>query len=197
MPKKHSLKQIQSKLKQFKSLSSPKLNNSLAYKEFLFCLLTPQSKAQSCWSAVLDLQKLSKEQWTLPNIRKILKSKTRFHNTKAKRILNAPTTYKKIKPLLKNKSLTTPQIRNELAKTVNGYGLKESSHFLRNIGLSKNQIAILDRHILRNLRVSKIKSPKHYLQVESLFLNYSRLMNKKPDVLDLVLWSKENGEIFK
>ncbi|MAG38174.1 DNA lyase [Candidatus Pacearchaeota archaeon] len=185
-------KEIKARLEEFQNLSEKQ-----KYQEFLFCLLTPQSKAQSCWQAVLELSRLTKKEWTLPKIKSIIKTKTRFHNTKAKRVFKAKETYKTIKPLLEDESLSIPYKRAVLSKTVNGYGLKEASHFLRNIGLSQNKIAILDRHILKNLRVSKIKSQKHYLQTERLFLRYARLLNKKPDVLDLQLWSKENGEIFK
>ena len=84
-----------------------------------------------------------------------------------------------------------------MAKEVNGYGLKEASHFLRNIGKSNNKIAILDRHILRNLKEDKIKNHKHYLEVEQKFLDYASSESIPPDELDLLWWSKENGEIFK
>jgi len=193
-----SNKQILQRLKQFQSL-----NEKQNYQEFLFCLLTPQSQAQRCWQAILNLNKLSKQQWTLSNITSILQTKTRFHNVKAIRILNAPQTFKIIKPLLEEKELEIPYIRSVISKTVNGYGLKEASHFLRNIGLSNNKIAILDRHILRNLKLKsliqddKITSNKHYLEIESTFINYSKKLKIPADVLDLQWWSKENGEIFK
>lgn len=178
--------EIKLRIKQFRNL--PKREYK---KEFLFCLLTPQSKAQKCWEAVQELSKLKNP--TLNQITRILKTKTRFHNTKAKRVLN--NNWNKIKSHLNNAN--TPQLRNFLVKNVNGYGLKEASHFLRNIGKSNNQIAILDRHILRNLKVKKIKSPNHYLQIEQSFLKYAKKINIPIDELDLLWWSQENGEIFK
>lgn len=81
--------------------------------------------------------------------------------------------------------------------------MKEASHFLRNIGFSNNQIAILDRHILKNLKAqnlikeTKIKSEKHYLEIEQIYLNYAKETNIPADELDLLWWSQENGEIFK
>ena len=117
------------------------------FKELLFCLLTPQSNAQRCWQAVELLSKLPK--LTNPEVLEILKTKTRFHNTKSLRILKAEETWKVIKPLLNNPNRL--ELRNQISEIVNGYGLKEAGHFLRNIGKSDNQIAILDRHILRNL----------------------------------------------
>lgn len=184
--------EIKSKLKEFQNLSEKQ-----KYKEFLFCLLTPQSNAKKCWEAVEQLSKLKKEEWNLNNITNILKTKTRFHNTKALRILQAPKTYQTIKPLINDPNIQTTELRNSINKKVNGYGLKESSHFLRNVGLSKNKITILDRHILRNINIQKIKSPKHYLEIEKKFINYSNTLKIPTDELDLTLWSKETGEIFK
>lgn len=187
-------KEIKSKLASFKSLSEKQ-----QFKEFQFCLLTPQSNAQRCWQAVEEISKLKKP--TETQIRKILSTKTRFHNTKAKRILRSEKTFNEIKPLLKNKN--SLELRNFLADKVNGYGLKESSHFLRNIGLSNNEIAILDRHILRNLKAlnliqdEKIKNKKHYLEIEQIFLAHADRMRIPADELDLHWWSQENGEVFK
>ena len=169
------------------------------FKELLFCLLTPQSNAQRCWQAVELLSKLPK--LTNPEVLEILKTKTRFHNTKSLRILKAEETWKVIKPLLNNPNRL--ELRNQISEIVNGYGLKEAGHFLRNIGKSDNQIAILDRHILRNLEKyqviseEKIKGQKHYKKIESLFLDFAKQNNIPADHLDLLWWSQENGEIFK
>jgi len=211
--------QIKNRLKDFQTLTEKQ-----KFQEFQFCLLTPQSNAQRCWSAVLELSKVNNP--TEKQIASILIKKTRFHNTKAKRIVNANETWVTISPLIQanpsgmgemsgetiqsggvgrisNKRDTprdrrdTLSLRNSLAKQVNGYGLKEASHFLRNIGLSNNKIAILDRHILRNLKVEKIKSQKHYLEIEQDFLNYAKSIGIPPDELDLLWWSEQNGEIFK
>ena len=185
---------IKSRLNSFKNLPEKE-----QYKEFLFCLLTPQSSAQRCWQAVKELSKLSR--LNQQDVLNILKSKTRFYMTKSARILSAKENFEKIKPLLNNPD--KKELRNTIAKTVNGYGLKESSHFLRNIGLSNNKIAILDRHILKNLHTlnlikeAKIKNKKHYLEIENIFLNFTNSISIPPDHLDLLWWSQENGEIFK
>lgn len=196
MEKEYSQKksEIKSKLESFKNL-----NEEQQFKEFLFCLLTPQSNAQRCWQAVEEIIQIKKPSYL--QIQTILKSKTRFHNTKAKRIQEARKSWNKIRPLLSNPD--SLELRNQLAEKVNGYGLKEAGHFLRNIGKSNNQIAILDRHILKNLQENKviqetkIKNKKHYLELENLFLNYSKSINIPIDELDLLWWSRENGEIFK
>src|SRR3989344_5986235 len=86
---------IKSRLNSFKNL--PKKEQ---YKEFLFCLLTPQSSAQRCWQAVKELSKLT--ELNQQDVLNILKSKTRFYITKSARILSAKENFEKIKPLLNN-----------------------------------------------------------------------------------------------
>ncbi len=187
-------KEIKSRLNDFKSLS-----DNEQFKEFMFCLLTPQSNAQRCWQAVEEISKLS--EFSDKRVFDILRTKTRFHVTKTKRILNAQSEWDKIKPFLDNNSGL--ELRNLVAKNVNGYGLKEASHFLRNIGKSDNKIAILDRHIIRNLfalgliKEEKIKNSKNYLEIEQAFLNFAQSIGIPSDELDILWWSQENGEIFK
>jgi N-glycosylase/DNA lyase len=180
--------QIRKRLNDFKFLSEEEM-----FKEFMFCLLTPQSNAQRCWQAVEEISALDKV--SLENVTDILSKRTRFHHTKAKRILMAREKWKEIRPLLDKKDVKS--LRNEIAQRVNGYGLKEAGHFLRNIGLSRNEIAILDRHILRNLGVEKIKNKKDYFKIEDKFLDYAESVGIPADELDLLWWSKENGEVFK
>ena len=62
--------------------------------------------------------------------------------------------------------------RDWLVNEVKGYGFKEASHFLRNIGLGED-LAILDRHILKNLarvgvidEVPSSMTEKNYKEIE-------------------------------
>lgn len=189
-----SKSEIKSRLKQFK-----KIGRSGKFKEFIFCLLTPQSNARKCWDAVEEIFKL--DRFEDKRIKDILKTRTRFHNNKTAYVIEAEKSWKEIKLLLDNKN--TLKKRNIIADKVKGYGLKEASHFLRNIGLSNNKIAILDRHILRNLKKlgiikeDKIKSEKDYLNIEEKFVEFSNRIKIPMDELDLLFWSGENGEIFK
>ena len=59
-------------------------------------------------------------------------------------------------------------------------GYKEASHFLRNIGLGYD-IAILDRHILKNLKLFNVIdeipssiSKKKYFEIEEKMRNFSK-----------------------
>jgi len=94
--------------------------------------------------------------------------------------------------------------RDWLARTrgIKGLGYKESSHFLRNVGL--RGYAILDKHILRCLaEVGVISSPQppttraRYLATEESLRGFARDLRIDFDELDLVLWSMKTGEILK
>jgi N-glycosylase/DNA lyase len=95
------------------------------------------------------------------------------------------------------------EAREWLAKNIKGFGMKEASHFLRNIGMGSD-LAILDVHILSNLQalgvideVPKSITDKIYLEIESKVRYFSKLVSIPMDELDLLLWSEETGIIFK
>jgi N-glycosylase/DNA lyase len=94
--------------------------------------------------------------------------------------------------------------RDWLARTrgIKGLGYKESSHFLRNVGL--RGYAILDKHILRSLaELGVVESPDppttraRYLATEERLRRFAREVGIDFDELDLVLWSMKTGEILK
>ncbi len=93
--------------------------------------------------------------------------------------------------------------RRPNTENVNGLGYKEASHFLRNVGLGE-EFAILDRHILRNLKdfgvlpeIPISLTKKRYLEIEEKVRRFSREIGIPMGELDLLLWSKETGWIFK
>lgn len=84
-----------------------------------------------------------------------------------------------------------------------GLGYKEAGHFLRNVGLGED-LAILDRHILKNLvllgvidEVPASLTKRRYLEIERRMIEFSKKTGIPMGHLDLLLWSKETGEIFK
>jgi len=78
-------------------------------------------------------------------------------------------------------------LRNRIVKDVKGIGLKEASHFLRNIRHEK--FAIIDTHILKFLNVeNKNITPKQYKKLESDFRLISEDLNLTPAVLDALVW---------
>jgi len=93
--------------------------------------------------------------------------------------------------------------REFLVKEVNGYGMKEASHFLRNIGFGE-KVAILDRHILKNLVKCKVitetpkhMTKKHYLEIEEKMRKFCEKHKMDFAELDLIFWSNEAGDVLK
>ena len=79
--------------------------------------------------------------------------------------------------------------------------MKESSHFLRNVGY-KNY-AILDRHIVGLLAENKIITlPKtltknRYLEIEKKFNSLAKQLNMTPAELDLYMFYLKTNEVLK
>lgn len=181
------------------------------FYELAYCLLTPQSSAVHAGKAVIALQNISfRERGGDPTA--LLRQKDqyiRFHNTKARRLLAIRDLYPLVEKELLH-SQGTPdfarrdasRLREWLVTNVKGLGWKEASHFLRNIGY--RDLAILDRHILRNLRrhgvlraLPQSLTAKRYLAIEQAFALFSATIGITMDELDLLFWSRETGEIRK
>jgi N-glycosylase/DNA lyase len=185
---------IKKRLKEFS-----KIKEENYFYEACFCILTPQSSARQAWKLILELKKadfLNEE----INPGKILNKRVRFYNNKSRYLLELKKKWFLIKSGLNNKN--QHEIRKFLVENVKGYGYKEASHFLRNIGY-KN-LAILDRHILKNLiklnvikKIPKNLAKKEYIKIEDKFKAFSKKINIPIDELDLLFWSQETKEVFK
>ncbi|MFA6328057.1 MAG: N-glycosylase/DNA lyase [Candidatus Micrarchaeia archaeon] len=177
------------------------------FEELCFCLLTPQSKARSCDSAIQEL----KEKNLLfggdaAAIARVLAGKTRFHNNKARYIVEARGKFMADGfALLEHATFSGSErgAREYFLHEVNGLGMKEASHYLRNVGRGKT-LAILDRHILRNLerygaitRAPASLAGKRYLEIEREMEKFCAQTGIPLAHLDLLFWSEETGEIFK
>ncbi len=179
------------------------------FSELVFCLLTPQSKAKICWHAVEEIMAknlLFKEDISKEDLMEKLRG-VRFKNRKAEYILRVKNRFiyngkPRVRKLLN--SFDTPwDIREWLVENIDGMSYKEASHFLRNIGFGKD-LAILDRHILKNLRILGVieeiptsMTRRNYLEIEEKMKLFSENIGIPMDHLDLVLWYKETGEVFK
>lgn len=208
-------REIKRRLKEFREMQNS--GDEAIFSELCFCILTPQTKAVNCDNAVKELKnsdllfKGNKD-----TIRKILKGNVRFHNNKARYLVAARKLFSTqggsacggkngtsldIKSRLDaNDALKT---RDWFVNNIKGLGYKEASHFLRNIGLG-NGIAIIDRHILENLKrhgvIDKIPnsiSKKSYIDIENRMRKFSRRVKIPLEELDLLFWSNQTGFIFK
>jgi len=185
---------IQNRLNEFSKVSG----NDIFY-ELCFCLLTPQSKARRCWTCVV---KLKEKDFIHKNINPLnYLIGVRFPKNKTKYLLEAKKDFFKIKTEIE-KIENVGRLRDWLVENVKGLGYKEASHFLRNIGY-KN-LAILDRHILKNLlrqdvikEVPRTLTKNKYLEIETKMQSFAGRVNIPMDELDLLFWSLEAGEVFK
>jgi N-glycosylase/DNA lyase len=184
------------------------------FKELCFCTCTPQNDAHKAWNAVLCLQENKLiETGAHSAVAEILRERgVRFHRNKARYIITNreifyPETKNKIYALIKNKPnkplIDVRDARDELQKKVFGWGLKEASHFLRNVGKG-NSICILDRHIMRQLVLYNVikEIPASitgtaYHEIEKKMLSFAEKESIPADALDLIFWYKEKNELFK
>ncbi len=173
------------------------------FYELCYCICTPQSRAKNAFEVQRILQKRDFLNNPFDPV-EILREPSRyirFHNQKADRLLHAREEFGNIMNLLKS-DLPTKEKRLWFVENFNGFGMKESAHFMRNIGY--RGLGILDRHILKHLvycgvynEPPNINSLKKYTEVESKFLEFSRQLDIDMDELDLLFWSYETGEILK
>ncbi|MEM5852829.1 MAG: N-glycosylase/DNA lyase [Candidatus Aenigmatarchaeota archaeon] len=197
--------EIKERILEFKGMM--KKSEKRIFAELAFCICTPQTKAIDAWNAVNELVKNGL--LYNGNSRKISSflRKVRFGKKKAEYIVYARNTFTKngkirIKKIIS--SFKNPkELREWLVENVLGIGMKEASHFIRNLGLSENQIAILDVHILKNLQELKIVrefkplSKRKYVEIENKMKGFSEKIGIPLDELDLLLWSKETGFVFR
>ena len=131
---------------------------------------------------------------TLEDIQKKLKEVYRFHTIRAGYIFQARENFRKI-------NLNSKTIREDLAENIKGLGMKEASHFLRNIGFK--DFAIVDFHIIDILVKNKIiDRPKSltknkYLEIEQILKGLADKLKMSLAELDLYLWFLETGKVLK
>lgn len=188
-------RQIKNRLKDF-SLMKYRGDREV-FAELCFCLLTPGSKAEKADEAIRKLTDngllfTGSQEEIAPYLRGV-----RFFRQKAERIVRARGfSLKELKGDVRSKRIW-------LVENVKGLGWKEASHFLRNIGEGE-EIAIIDRHILKNLvehgfleGIPKTITKKRYLELEEIVRSFSKELGISMAELDLLLWSKETGKVFK
>ena len=176
------------------------------FAELCFCLCTPQCKAVTCWKVVSTLVE-NRLLYTGSEDEIARHLCVRFRNVRARRIVEARRFFSqhgKLKMKDKLKAFDDiVMLREWLVRNIKGLGMKEASHFLRNIGVGL-ELAILDRHILKNLKrlgvIEKIPtslSKPSYEQIEKKMKTFAERIGISMAELDLLLWSFETGMIFK
>jgi N-glycosylase/DNA lyase len=191
---------IEIRMREFEDVG--KKGNDELFKELCFCLLTANFSAQGG----IKIQKeigdgffsLSEQELA----QRLSKLGHRFPNARAKFIFEARKYHNNLKNIL-SQFESESDARTWLVQNVKGLGMKESSHFLRNIGY-KN-LAIIDFHIidllvkekLIELPKSKSLTKRKYVEIENILKQIADKTNLSLGELDLYLWHKETGKILK
>ena len=191
---------VDSRMKEFDEMG--KKSNHDLFKELCFCLMTANFSA----SGGLKIQNAVGDGFhTMPEeelAKQLAILGHRFPNMRAKFIVEARQHKDNIKEIL-DSFQTDVERRKWFAENVKGLGMKESSHFLRNIG-HKN-VAIIDFHIIdlmaRHGVIEKPKNksltPKKYIEIENILNELSKKTQTSLGELDLYLWYDETGKILK
>ena len=177
------------------------------FEELAFCIFTANTSAEMGAKAV-DAVRNVLINGTANDMTRRLEGIYRFNNVRPAHIIHTRTYLENsLNFQLKNKIKSfknKDELRDFFAlnKDVKGLGMKEASHFLRNIGFKG--YAILDKHIINSLNEfgvlptnDKPKNAKEYVEIEQKFIDFSKEIGIDMDELDLLLWSRKNGRILK
>ncbi|MBS3068571.1 N-glycosylase/DNA lyase [Candidatus Micrarchaeota archaeon] len=175
-------------------------DNKKTFSELCFCITTANSSADmgiKVQKALhgkihkLDRKQISKE---------LRKLGYRFYNKRAHYIHSAKK-WIKIKKIISGFE-NGQEAREWLVKNILGFGYKEASHFLRNIGFK--EVAILDRHVIRTMYennmikdLPKTLTRKKYLEYEKKLEKLCKATKLKQGELDFYLWYIRTGKILK
>lgn len=166
------------------------------FNELCFCILTANYNAERAIAIQNEVGDGFAE-LSEPELASRLKELGyRFPNVRAKYIVCA-----REHPLEKLKFNDERELRDWLVENVKGLGLKEASHFLRNIGFK--DVAIIDFHIIDALVEHKIIAKpktltrKKYLMIEEKLREMAGELGITLAELDLYLWYLETGKILK
>ncbi len=173
------------------------------FEELVFCILTANSKAELGLNCVEALKRKNLiSGGSQDAVTETLEELGhRFARIRAEYIFLA----RDKRGSLREKVLsfgTSLKAREWLVNEFMGIGWKESSHFLRNVGIL--DLAILDRHILTIMfehaliaELPRSLTRKRYLEYESVLRKFSVEVGMPLGKLDLYLWYMKTGKILK
>ena len=199
--------EIKSRLQEFSKLRGA--SDERLFYELCFCIMAVQTSGVRSWKTAESLRRNKFFERGQRPEKFLREGYIRFHNNKSKHLLEMRAKFPEILRALKGASSmasgikSIEEMREWLVQNVKGVGWKEASHFLRNIGRTR-ELAILDRHILRNMNrfgfangIPKSLTKNKYLELEQNFIKMAHKFEMKPAELDLLLWARETGFVFK
>ena len=190
--------QVENRMKEFSYFQDA--TDEEVFLELCFCFMTANFQAAKSW----DIQKeLGSKFWELDEIELQLELKRlghRFWPQRGSRIYEARWLKDSISSKL-GEFDSELEMREWIVGNLKGLGMKEASHFLRNIGYT--DLAIIDKHII-NLLVSeglierpKSLSVKKYIEIENILRELAKKTSTSLGELDLYLWFEQTGKVLK
>ena len=188
---------VDNRMKEFKRFGQDKQDK--VFSELCFCLLTANFQAEKCIKIQADMERGFEIMPQKELAKKLKEVGHRFWPQRAERIVEARECKTELCSIVFKKS--GKEMREWLVENVKGLGMKESSHFLRNIGYE--DLAIIDFHIIDLLEREnlierpKTITPKKYLEIEKKLEELGKKLKLNLGELDLYLWYLETGKILK
>jgi len=191
--------QVEERIKKFKILYLK--GNEEWFSELCFCILTANSSAKLGMSIqnTIGLEgflRLPEDELT----RLLRRLGHRFSERRANFIVRARE-FSNIKDIVISFA-DEMQARDWLVENVMGFGYKEASHFLRNVGY--DDVAILDRHVLRTIcenrmidEIPRGLTRRAYLEIESKLRDLGAQLGMPLSKLDLYIWYLKTGYVLK
>jgi N-glycosylase/DNA lyase len=191
---------VETRMQQFKDNQTA--DDEKWFNELSFCLLTANYSAKGALSCIVALEEQGLLQsGSLELVQVCLEHRHRFPRKRAEFIIKA----REKKSYLRRTIQSQPNsraARDWLIENILGLGMKEASHFLRNVGYF--DLAIIDKHILSHMEEQKViaQRPKNltkkkYLEYEDILTNLAKILGMPLGKMDLYLWAKKSGEVLK
>ncbi|PVU69223.1 DNA lyase [Sulfolobales archaeon SCGC AB-777_K09] len=182
-----------------------KLNNiadeDVWFRELVLCVLTANSSFVSAYK-VLGYVMEEFDKGTYRFERVLEERGYRFYELKAKYLKNLVRYRGRVKSWIKPLADRSQALAREvLANEIYGIGMKEASHFLRNVGYF--DLAIVDKHVMRFsinsglVRPFKTLTRSRYLEIERKLKELAHQLGMSVGILDLFIWHIETGTVLK
>jgi len=190
---------VDSRLRQFRELHQ--MEDDHWFSELCFCILTANSSATIGLRiqehlGIQGFKTLPKEELT----NTLAALGHRFPKRRAEFIVGARA-IPQLKGVITGFA-ESREAREWLKRNVKGLGLKEASHFLRNVGYF--DLAILDRHVQKVMlehglidKLPKTMTRRRYLTMEATLEKFAKEVKLPLGELDLYLWYMKTGKILK
>ncbi len=186
------------RMKEFSALG--KKGEGAVFNELCFCLLTANYNAEKAMRIQKEMGNCFSALPKASLARKLKSLGYRYPNKRAEYIFEAQKHRDSLKETVRSFQ-SERESREWLVQKVKGFGYKEASHFLRNIGC--RNCAIIDFHILDLMeKEGLMKKPKtftgkQYLLAEKKLEKIAEKTGLSLAELDLYLWFMETGMVLK